>query len=95
MKRKAGTLAVLGTLGLLLGRLLLGGGAEARIVAIEIRSQEPLLGTMVIGGFYVGYTYFNLGLVELIGVVWLLRRISNGRGRGEKRGKPAPNRSTS
>jgi ATP-binding cassette subfamily C protein len=40
--------------------------------------QEPLLGTMVIGGFYVGYTYFNLGLVELIGVVWLLRRISNG-----------------
>jgi ATP-binding cassette subfamily C protein len=40
--------------------------------------QEPLLGTMVIGGFYVGYSYFNLGLVELIGVVWLLRRISNG-----------------
>lgn len=40
--------------------------------------QEPLLGTMVIGGFYVGHTYFNLGLVELIGVVWLLRRISNG-----------------
>ena len=40
--------------------------------------QEPLLGTMVIGGFYVGYTYFDLGLVELIGVVWLLRRISNG-----------------
>ncbi|WP_119305032.1 ABC transporter ATP-binding protein [Dongia deserti] len=40
--------------------------------------QEPLLATMVIGGFYVGYTYFNLGLVELIGVVWLLRRISNG-----------------
>jgi ATP-binding cassette subfamily C protein len=40
--------------------------------------QEPLLGTMVIGGFYIGYSYFNLGLVELIGVVWLLRRISNG-----------------
>jgi ATP-binding cassette subfamily C protein len=40
--------------------------------------QEPLLATMVIGGFYVGYTYFDLGLVELIGVVWLLRRISNG-----------------
>jgi ATP-binding cassette, subfamily C, bacterial len=40
--------------------------------------QDPLLGTMLIGGFYVGYTYFNLGLVELIGTVWLLRRISNG-----------------
>jgi ATP-binding cassette subfamily C protein len=40
--------------------------------------QDPLLGTMLIGGFYVGFTYFNLGLVELIGTVWLLRRISNG-----------------
>jgi ATP-binding cassette subfamily C protein len=48
--------------------------SEAAVRAL----QEPLLGTMVIGGFYVGYTYFNLGLVELIGVVWLLRRISNG-----------------
>jgi ATP-binding cassette subfamily C protein len=48
--------------------------SEAAVRAL----QEPLLGSMVIGGFYVGYTYFNLGLVELIGVVWLLRRISNG-----------------
>ncbi|MEZ5829925.1 MAG: ABC transporter ATP-binding protein [Dongiaceae bacterium] len=48
--------------------------SEAAVRAL----QEPLLGTMVIAGFYVGYTYFNLGLVELIGVVWLLRRISNG-----------------
>lgn len=48
--------------------------SEAAVRAL----QEPLLGTMVIGGFFVGYTYFNLGLVELIGVVWLLRRISNG-----------------
>jgi ATP-binding cassette subfamily C protein len=48
--------------------------SEAAVRAL----QEPLLGTMVIGGFYVGYTYFNLGIVELIGVVWLLRRISNG-----------------
>jgi ATP-binding cassette subfamily C protein len=48
--------------------------SEAAVRAL----QEPLLATMVIGGFYVGYTYFNLGLVELIGVVWLLRRISNG-----------------
>ncbi|HJT14005.1 MAG TPA: ABC transporter ATP-binding protein [Dongiaceae bacterium] len=48
--------------------------SEAAVRAL----QEPLLGTMVIGGFYVGYEYFNLGLVELIGVVWLLRRISNG-----------------
>jgi ATP-binding cassette, subfamily C, bacterial len=48
--------------------------SEAAVRAL----QEPLLGTMVIGGFYVGHTYFNLGLVELIGVVWLLRRISDG-----------------
>jgi ATP-binding cassette subfamily C protein len=48
--------------------------SEAAVRAL----QEPLLGTMVIGGFYIGYTYFNLGIVELIGVVWLLRRISNG-----------------
>jgi ATP-binding cassette subfamily C protein len=48
--------------------------SEAAVRAL----QEPLLGTMVIGGLYVGYEYFNLGLVELIGVVWLLRRISNG-----------------
>jgi ATP-binding cassette subfamily C protein len=48
--------------------------SEAAVRAL----QEPLLGSMLLGGFYVGYTYFNLGLVELIGVVWLLRRISNG-----------------
>lgn len=48
--------------------------SEAAVRAL----QEPLLGTMVIGGFYVGFTYFDLSLVELIGVVWLLRRISNG-----------------
>ncbi len=48
--------------------------SEAAVRAL----QEPLLGTMVIGGFYAGFTYFHLGLVELIGVVWLLRRISNG-----------------
>ncbi len=40
--------------------------------------QDPLLGTMVVGGIYVGYTYFGLGLVELLGTVWLLRRISSG-----------------
>jgi ATP-binding cassette subfamily C protein len=40
--------------------------------------QEPLLYSMLIGGFYVGRTYFGLGLEELIGTVWLLRRISNG-----------------
>jgi ATP-binding cassette subfamily C protein len=40
--------------------------------------QDPLLGTMVIFGVYVGFTYFHLGLVELLGTVWLLRRISNG-----------------
>ena len=40
--------------------------------------QEPLLYTMLIGGFYAGRTYFGLGLEELIGTVWLLRRISNG-----------------
>jgi ATP-binding cassette subfamily C protein len=40
--------------------------------------QDPLFGTMVIGGVYVGFTYFNMGLVELIGTVWLLRRISTG-----------------
>lgn len=38
--------------------------------------QEPLLATLLIGGFYVGHTYMNLGLVELIGTIWLLRRIS-------------------
>ncbi|HET6162001.1 MAG TPA: ABC transporter ATP-binding protein [Dongiaceae bacterium] len=48
--------------------------SEAAVRAL----QEPLLGTMLIGGFFVGYSYFHLGLVELIGVVWLLRRISNG-----------------
>lgn len=69
----------------------LGGFASTQVDALKtaaqreyyseaaVRSlQEPLLGSMVIGGFYIGYTYFNLGLVELIGVVWLLRRISNG-----------------
>ncbi|MBL9034576.1 MAG: ABC transporter ATP-binding protein [Rhodospirillaceae bacterium] len=40
--------------------------------------QDPLLGTMVVAGIYVGYTYFGLGLVELLGTVWLLRRISAG-----------------
>ena len=40
--------------------------------------QDPLLGTMMIGGIYVGHTYFGLGLVELLGTVWLLRRISSG-----------------
>ncbi|MGH6890839.1 MAG: ABC transporter ATP-binding protein [Dongiaceae bacterium] len=40
--------------------------------------QEPLLGTMLIGGFFLGHSYFHLGLVELIGTVWLLRRISSG-----------------
>src|SRR5262249_27183448 len=34
--------------------------------------QEPLLYTMLIGGFYLGRTYFDLGLEELIGTVWLL-----------------------
>ena len=48
--------------------------SEAAVRAL----QEPLLGSMLLGGFYIGYAYFNLGLVELIGVVWLLRRISNG-----------------
>jgi len=48
--------------------------SEAAVRAL----QEPLLGSMLLGGFYVGYAYFNLGLVELIGVVWLLRRISSG-----------------
>ena len=48
--------------------------SEAAVRAL----QEPLLGTMLLGGFYIGYAYFNLGLVELIGVIWLLRRISNG-----------------
>lgn len=40
--------------------------------------QDPLFGTMVIGGVYVGFTFFNMGLVELLGTVWLLRRISIG-----------------
>ncbi len=40
--------------------------------------QDPLFGTMVIGGVFVGFTFFNMGLVELIGTVWLLRRISAG-----------------
>ncbi|HEV8389262.1 MAG TPA: ABC transporter ATP-binding protein [Dongiaceae bacterium] len=42
--------------------------------------QEPLLYTMLIGGLFVGVNYFGLGLEELIGTVWLLRRISNGVG---------------
>lgn len=40
--------------------------------------QDPLFGTMLIGGFFVGYTFFEMSLVELIGTVWLLRRISGG-----------------
>lgn len=42
--------------------------------------QEPLLGMLMIGGVYVGYTYFSLGLVELLGTAWLLRRIADGVG---------------
>jgi len=48
--------------------------SEAAVKAL----QDPLLGTMLIGGFFIGHAYFNLGLVELIGTVWLLRRISSG-----------------
>jgi ATP-binding cassette, subfamily C, bacterial len=40
--------------------------------------QEPLLTIMLIGGFYVGHRYFELGLAELIATIWLLRRIANG-----------------
>ncbi|HEY1382572.1 MAG TPA: ABC transporter ATP-binding protein [Dongiaceae bacterium] len=42
--------------------------------------QEPLLYTMLLAGIYVGVTYLGLGLEELIGTIWLLRRISNGVG---------------
>jgi ATP-binding cassette, subfamily C, bacterial len=42
--------------------------------------QEPLLYTMLLAGIYVGVVYLGLGLEELIGTVWLLRRISNGVG---------------
>ena len=48
--------------------------SEAAVRAL----QESVFGTMVVGGLYVGFVYFNLSLVELIGVVWLLRRISTG-----------------
>jgi ATP-binding cassette subfamily C protein len=40
--------------------------------------QEPLLYTMLLGGLYLGVSYFGLGLEELVGTVWLLRRISGG-----------------
>ena len=40
--------------------------------------QDPLLGSMLVLGVYLGFTYFGLGLVELLGTVWLLRRISAG-----------------
>jgi ATP-binding cassette subfamily C protein len=54
--------------------------SEAAVRAL----QEPLLGTMVIGGFYAGYTYFNLGLVETdrrgLAVAPDLRRVSTMRG---------------
>ncbi|HET6621605.1 MAG TPA: ABC transporter ATP-binding protein [Dongiaceae bacterium] len=42
--------------------------------------QEPLLYTMLLGGLYLGFTYLDLRLEELIGTIWLLRRISNGVG---------------
>lgn len=42
--------------------------------------QDPLLGSMLVLGVYVGFTYFGLGLAELLGTVWLLRRISAGVG---------------
>ena len=42
--------------------------------------QEPLLYTMLLGGLYLGFTYLGLRLEELIGTIWLLRRISNGVG---------------
>lgn len=48
--------------------------SEAAVRAL----QDPLLGTMVLAGLYLGHQYLNLGLVELIGVVWLLSRISAG-----------------
>ncbi len=40
--------------------------------------QDPLFGTMLYAGLYVGYAHFNLGLPELIGTAWLLRRIAGG-----------------
>ena len=40
--------------------------------------QDPLLGSMMVLGVYVGFTYFGLGLAELLGTVWLLRRVSAG-----------------
>lgn len=48
--------------------------SEAAIRALE----DPILGTTLIAGFYLGHTYFNLGLVELLGTAWLMRRIATG-----------------
>jgi ATP-binding cassette subfamily C protein len=42
--------------------------------------QEPLLYTMLLAGLYLGFTFLHLRLEELIGTIWLLRRISNGVG---------------
>jgi ATP-binding cassette subfamily C protein len=42
--------------------------------------QEPLLAIMLVGGLYVGYSFFNMGVVEFIATAWLLRRIADGVG---------------
>lgn len=42
--------------------------------------QEPLLAIMLVGGLYIGYSFFDMGVVEFIATAWLLRRIADGVG---------------